>query len=224
VIYAYLRQTSRSSSLSEQQQSITAYAANNDFEINQEVLEYSNISLRIPDRKKFESFIDNLDEYDIVIVYDLFLLSSHVEEIVEIVNCMLSHKVDLHISKTGAIINRETKLVELLPLLDVPTKDDREKSSQLGRPKGSRSSSKFDSHRPEITAMLKEGMNVSAIARELKVRRSSLKDYINSRELREFAQEGWTDISQNTNNNQKSNAEILLICPFDKNKQHKETK
>lgn len=222
MVYAYLRQTSRSSSLSIQQQSIASCARSFDLEIDKEVLEYSNVLLKMQNRKKFESFIGNLKENDTVIVYDIFLLSCYMGEIIEIINCMLRHRVNLHIASMNTLINNESKIEQLLPMLTRDTNETKSKSNQLGRPKGSRSSSKFDSHRFKITSMLKDGMSVSAIARELKVQRSSLKDYINSRELREFAQEGWTDMIDEDNNKQKEGLEILLICPFENKK--KETK
>jgi len=219
--YAYFRQTSRSSTLSIQQQSVVSYASKVGLDIDQEVLEYSNSSLRIPSRTKFESFIHSLQEGDEVIVYDLSLFSSYVDEVVEVVNCALSHKVPLHVSRDDFIINDETKIIDLFPMLDLPSESKHEKRGDRGRPKGSRSSSKFDTMRPAIISMLQDSKNVSAIARELGVSRSSLKDYINSRELREFAKGDWMEISQDTD---KSQAEILLVCPFDKTKKQKENK
>ena len=221
LIYAYLRQTSHSSTLSTQQQSICTYASQVGLEIDQEVLEYSSSTLRIPSRTKFESFIHSLQEGDDVIVYDLSLFSSYIDEVIEVVNCALSHKVILYLSRDNFIINEKTKIIDLLPMLDLPNERKDEKRSSRGRPKGSRSSSKFDTMRPAIISMLQSGKNVSAIARELGVSRSSLKDYINSRELREFVTGDWMEISQDTD---KSQAEILLVCPFDKTKKQKEGK
>ena len=219
--YAYFRQTSRSSTLSTQQQSIVSYASKLELEIDQDVLEYSNATLRISSRTKFESFVHSLQNGDIVIVYDLSLLSSYVDEIIEVVNCALSHQVPLHISKDNFIIDQDTKIIDLLPILDLPGTDKDEKRTDRGRPKGSRSSSKFDTMRSKIISMLQDKQNVSNIARELGVSRSSLKDYINSRELRELVLNDWMEISQDKESNQ---VEMLLVCPFDKTKKLKESK
>jgi DNA-binding CsgD family transcriptional regulator len=61
----------------------------------------------------------------------------------------------------------------------------------VGRPKGSRSSSKFDKYLKEIMQYIKEGKNVSEMARILQVSRSSLKDYIESRELKTLVKESF---------------------------------
>jgi len=50
------------------------------------------------------------------------------------------------------------------------------------------SKSKFDSQRTEIIKLLEDGHAVSKIARELEVSRTSLKDYINSRGLKDLVE------------------------------------
>ena len=62
-----------------------------------------------------------------------------------------------------------------------------ESKKVIGRPKGSRSSSKFDKYINELLTYIKEGKSVSEMARILGVSRSSLKDYIESRELKQVA-------------------------------------
>ena len=57
----------------------------------------------------------------------------------------------------------------------------------IGRPKGSKSNSKFDKHINEIISYIKEKKSVSEMSRLLNVSRSSLKDYIESRELKQVA-------------------------------------
>ena len=56
---------------------------------------------------------------------------------------------------------------------------------------------------------------MSAIARELKVSRSSLKDYIESRNIRELAAGSWLEVVSNETEHQEDS---VLICPFDKDK------
>jgi DNA-binding transcriptional regulator YiaG len=57
----------------------------------------------------------------------------------------------------------------------------------IGRPKGSKSNSKFDKYADEIISFIREKKSVSEMARILNVSRSSLKDYIESRELKQVA-------------------------------------
>jgi len=217
MVYAYLRQLTDSNSLSQQQQNILSYSLAMSLTIDKEVMEYSSINHTIEDREKFESFIHALKEGDIIITQSLLILSIHVNEIIKIINCMLSHKVDLYITDSKTLINRETNITEIFPLLNALTEEQKEKKKQIGRPKGSRSSSKFDEFQPQIIGLLKEGMSVSAIARELQVSRSSLKDYIESRELRRLIEKSWIEVSQ-PRGHYESHINTLLICPFEKNK------
>jgi len=64
----------------------------------------------------------------------------------------------------------------------------KEDKKVIGRPKGSKSVSKFDLQLEMIVSLLKEGRSVSEIARQMNVSRSSLKDYVESRELKALVQ------------------------------------
>ncbi len=218
MVYAYLRQLTDSNSLSQQQQNILSYSLAMSLTIDKEVMEYSSVNHTIEDREKFESFIHGLKEGDTIITQSLLILSTQVNEIIKIINCMLSHKVDLYITDSKTLINRETNITEIFPLLNTLTEEQKEKKKQIGRPKGSRSSSKFDEFQSQIITFLKERMSVSAIARELQVSRSSLKDYIESRELRRLIEKSWIEVSQPKKNYSERHINTLLICPFEKNK------
>ena len=218
--YAYLRQMPDSRSMSEQQRNILSYALAQGLEINKEVVEYSNRNHLIEEREKFEEFMHSLKEENSVIVDTLSVLSNRAEEVIKIINCMLSRSIVLYIASSKTVMNKETTVVEIFPLLNDLREEQKAKSNQIGRPKGSRSSSKFDSYQPQIIAFLKEGMNVSAISRELGVSRSSLKDYIESRGLRELIEGSWMEIIPHQDLTGEGNT--LLVCPFEQNKLHKQ--
>jgi len=213
MVYAYLRQTSEQNSLSLQQQEILSYTLPKDIEIDKEVIEYSSINHPIEKRAEFEEFIQTLVDGDSIVVHQLVTLSSKIEEIIKLVNCMLTHNVNLYITSSKSLINRESKLVDIFPLMRDLDIEEREKRSQKGRPKGSRSPSKFDQYRSKIITLLKDGMRVSAISRELGVSRSSLKDYIESRELKGLIEKSWVEVSPKK---EDDNISTLLICPYEK--------
>ena len=76
----------------------------------------------------------------------------------------------------------------VLGLIDQLRKQMQDESKKvIGRPKGSKSSSKFDVYINDILSYIKEKKSVSEMARLLNVSRSSLKDYIESRELKQVA-------------------------------------
>ncbi len=222
MIYAYLRQVSDINSLSKQQQDIVSYSLKQALDIDKEVMEYSGINHAIDERNKFEEFIHSLNAGDSIITQSLLVLSGRVDEIVKIINCMLSHEINLYITSSDTIINRDTSICEVFPLLDILSEDQKEKKNPIGRPKGSRSSSKFDPFWTQIIALLKEQMSVSAIARELNVSRSSLKDYIESRGIRKLIEKSWIEISPSQEDISKKDTSTLLMCPFDKKHNTKE--
>ena len=217
--YAYLRQMPTDINLSQQQRNILSFALQNQLPIDKEVIEYSTKLRPIEERVEFETFLHNLQEgKDRIIVDHLSILSNRVEELVKVINCILSHNITLYIATTKTVVQRETPLVQLFPLLNDLREVQKARRGQIGRPKGSRSSSKFDVYHAQIIERLKEGMSVSAIARELGVSRSSLKDYIESRGIKELVRGAWVEIAQPKK--QASVDNTLLICPFEEEKSY----
>jgi len=205
--------------MSEQQRNILSFSLTQNIDIDKEVIEYSSKNHLIEERKKFEEFMHSLEEGNTLVIDTLSVLSDRAEELIKIINCMLSRSIDLYIASSKTLLNKETTIVEIFPLLNDLREAQKAKSNQIGRPKGSRSSSKFDVYQPQIIALLKEGLNVSAIARELEVSRSSLKDYIESRGIRELVEGSWMEINQPQKISGVDNT--LLICPFEQEKQQK---
>lgn len=220
MVYGYIRQLHGLSSLSDQQRDILSFSLANDIQIDKEVVEYSNRPLKIEERKEFEEFLRSLREGDRIVVSTLSVLSQRAEELIKLINCSLSKEVTLHVVNPKRVIDKATKILDLFPLLNDLREAEVSKSTQIGRPKGSRSSSKFDKFKAQIMDRLKEGMSVSAIARELEVSRSSLKDYIESRNLRELVEGSWVEV--NLPDGMKESEDRVLICPFEKNKRKDE--
>ncbi len=214
--YAYFRQLPNLYSLSKQQKNIISYSLLLGFKIDKEVLEYSNVTQQIDQRQEFEDFLHTLKNGDIVIVQNLSILSRYPDEVIKIIKCMFSHGTDLYIADSHTLIDENIPALRLLPLLSALSDEEIGKNSKKGRPKGSHSSSIFDKFQSSIIFMLKDGLNVSAISRELKVSRSSLKDYIESRELKQIAKRIWDEHDSSDIIDKKDNSKLLLICPFEK--------
>lgn len=214
--YVYLRQMPDKNNMSEQQRNILSFSLAQGIDIDKEVIEYSNKNHLIEERKKFEEFMHSLEEGSSLIIDTLSVLSDRAEELIKVINCMLSRSIDLYIASSKTLLNKDTTVVEIFPLLNDLREAEKAKSNQIGRPKGSLSSSKFDVYQPQIISLLKKGLNVSAIARELDVSRSSLKDYIESRNIKELIEGSWMEINQPQKISGVDNT--LLICPFEQEK------
>jgi len=212
MVYAYMRQIPTLDNLAAQKNEILAFSHQKSLDITQEVVEYATKDLAIDERKDFETFLKSLDEGEhTVIISALSVLSTRVDELVKVINCMLSHNVNLWVCNANLCINRHSNMVEVFPLLEEQRKKPQQET-QIGRPKGSKSSSKFDVYHSEVMTMLSQKQSVSAIARTLEVSRSSLKDYIESRGLKSLVASIGT-AAENLENKEVDN--IVLICPFE---------
>jgi DNA invertase Pin-like site-specific DNA recombinase len=214
--YAYLRQLRGKRNIAQQQSMILSFSLGQGLNIEKEVFEYSNKNRSIEEREEFEKFIHGLKKGDAIVVDEIWMLSEKVDEIIKVINCMLSREITLYIASSQTVINTQSLVGEIFPLLNSLREEQRSRQNQIGRPKGSRSSSKFDKYQTQIIAFLKEGMNVSAIARELGVSRSSLKDFIESRGIKEMIEGSWVEISPSGLNSKMEDK--LLICPFEQEK------
>ncbi len=211
--YAYLRQSPGGKSLTLQQESVLRYALKHGFEIDKEVVEHSSRNRPIDDRKQFEQFMHSLQAGDKLIIDEIWTLSERIDEIMKILGCTMSREIHLHIADQGVDITKETPIGRVLPMLNEERRTEAQRKGGVGRPKGSKSRSKFDAQQPRILQLLKEGMSVSAIARELGVNRSSLKDYNESRSLKELVDNTLVDIGKPTATDIITDEH--LFCPFE---------
>jgi len=216
MIYAYLRHLSGKRNIAQQQNSILSFSLGHGMEIGKEVIEYSAKNRPIEERKEFENFVHGLKSGDAIIVDEVWMLSEKVDEIIKIIGCMLDRGITLYGASSAAVIDKKSAVGDIFPLLNRIREAQHNKPKQIGRPKGSRSVSKFDKLHTRILKLLKEGKNVSVIARELNVSRSSLKDYIESRGIKEVIDEVSDGISAQAAQDKQDDK--ILLCPFGQKK------
>ena len=222
MVYGYMRQVPDFPNLTTQQSDILSFSLIKELTIDKEVVEYATKNLLLDEREEFEDFLQTMQDGYTVIISSLYILSDRVEELVKVINCMLSHNVNLWIVDKNMLMNKDTNMVDIFPLLNALRIEEKEKTNQIGRPKGSKSSSKFDIYQREIISHLSDGMSVSAISRELNVSRSSLKDYIESRGIKDLIEGSWIEMDQSRSARSMEN--IVLICPFEEARKEKEQK
>ena len=210
VTIAYIRPDKHFDAAGEQLQAINAYAMSNNIKIDEEFIDQISQNKRLDERVHVtDSF--QAQEEGILLVYDVWVLSSNMEDVAEMFSCLLKHHFQVHFIKQSVIISRESEAMLIFALIDNLRRSlkDQEKK-MIGRPTGSKSSSKFDKYISDIILLLKEKKSVSEMARILNVSRSSLKDYIESRELKQLAFSSL--LSQNTET-VKEDLINSIICP-----------
>jgi DNA invertase Pin-like site-specific DNA recombinase len=187
MVVALLKGKSRILSTSAQQNFIIDYTNQQKISIKMTEIDDTLNSEELEERKILLTLLASLKPKDTLLVYDLWVLSQKVGELAKIFDCILKHDIHVHICKKELIINNNTPSTVLISLLSSQREKNLKKNSIIGRPKGSFSKSKFDKYKSQIISMIQEEFSVSEIAKILEISRSSLKDYINSRSLKEIA-------------------------------------
>jgi DNA invertase Pin-like site-specific DNA recombinase len=187
MVVAYIRPDKNFDALHEQLQHINAYAMANNLTIDDEFIDYTSQNKRLSERKDVTAYFQSRTKTTLLI-YDVWVLSTDMEDIVQMFTCLLRNEFSVHFIKQSVVITQESSVMLVLGLIDQLRQIlQNELKRVIGRPKGSKSSSKFDIHISDIITYIKEKKSVSEMARLLNVSRSSLKDYIESRELKQVA-------------------------------------
>lgn len=210
MVVSYIRPDKDFVNVIEQLKMISAYCDRENLAIEKEMIDQTFQNKRITQRTDVVTLFRSLHN-DTLVVYDTWVLSTNIEDVIQMLSCLLRNGIEIHFVKQGIVIDRQSDTMVVLGLIDqlrqTIQSDDKK---EIGRPKGSKSSSKFDLFLEQIIRELKEGHNVSDIARHLDVSRSSLKDYIESRSLKELVR-GMTL----TRNDEDAEAVIIgtIKCP-----------
>jgi len=183
----YIRPDKNFLSAHEQLQYINSYAIANNLVIDDEFIDYTSQNKRLDERTNVTSYFQSKAAATLLI-YDVWTLTTNMEDLIQMISCLLKNRYTVHIIKHSVAISQESSAMLILGLMDqLRQKLKNDAKRMIGRPKGSRSNSKFDVYFNEIIEYIREKKSVSEMARLLNVSRSSLKDYIESRELKQIA-------------------------------------
>jgi DNA invertase Pin-like site-specific DNA recombinase len=210
MIASYLRADKDFENIYEQLKFVNAYKEKLEMSIEEEMVDHLSQNKRLSERESAVEFFRSLKD-DTLLVYDVWVLSTNIEDIIQMFSCLLKNNVEIHFIKQGIKINAQSDIMVVMGLIDQLRQWLQNESKKgIGRPRGSKSSSKFDSVLEQVVEMLKEGCNVSEISRVLGVSRSSLKDYIESRELKTLSNDL---IHSNSNSDARALMMETIQCP-----------
>jgi DNA invertase Pin-like site-specific DNA recombinase len=185
---SYIRPDKDFCNVFEQLKLINAYSDQMKIPIDREMIDQLSQNKRLSERNNVVELFRSL-KTDTLLIYDAWVLSANIEDIVQMTSCLLKNGNTIHYVKQGIMINAQSDIMVVLGLIDqLRQMVQNEDKKAIGRPKGSKSVSKFDLQLEQIVSLLKEGNSVSEIARQMGVSRSSLKDYVESRELKALVQ------------------------------------
>jgi len=181
----YLRDAEEAPALALQENAIRDYMCVEGIGPERIETDTTPMGVSLDERSDFRDLIHSLQPGDRIYIYDLSVISRRMGELVQFFNCLFEHDLELVVVQYGIRIDRRSPAVVAVRLLN--TMRDESRRSRLGRPKGSISRSKFDAHRERIIEMIRQGRSVSEIAKALGASRSSVRDYIVSRNLKKIA-------------------------------------
>ncbi len=187
---ALLKSKTDKINITTQQENIIRYARLHNIGLDTTEIESSDGATVLEERNEFKGFLRSLNFSDTLLIYDLWAFSNDMGELIKILECLVKREISVHVCSLNISLDETTKPLELLAVLaQYREKNILKKTDTVqGRPKGRMSKSKFDTFRVEIVELLSEGDSVSKISRTLGVSRTSLKDYINSRGLKELVE------------------------------------
>ena len=210
MVIAYIRPDKNFLAIHEQLQHVNSYAIANNLTIDEEFLDHTSQNKRLDERGEVTKYFQSHAKATLL-VYDVWVLSTNMEDLVQMVSCLMKNEYEVHFIKHGVVMSQNSSAMLILGLMDQLRQKLQENAKRvIGRPRGSKSSSKFDVYINDLLTYIREGKSVSEMARLLNVSRSSLKDYIESRELRQVA--FGTLVSEVTDNAEAKVIETI-VCP-----------
>jgi len=181
----YLRSADEGPAVALQENAIKDHVSLHGQSIDRVWIDTASFSVPLDERRELKSFIHSLEEGDRLYLYDLEAVTPKAGELLQFLHCIFEHGLQLVVARYGIVIDKETPSGVIVRLLNALRQKRRQRA--MGRPRGSISRSKYDRYRDFIIEMIKEGRSVSEIAKELGASRSSIRDYIASRNLKEIA-------------------------------------
>ena len=210
MIVSYIRPDKIFDAAHEQLQSINAYAIANNLTIDEEFVDQISQNRRLVDRTHVTQYFQSQD-INTLIIYDVWVLSTNMEDLIQMFSCILKNDFKVHFVKQSVVVTSKSSVMLVLGLIDQLRQILQDESKKvIGRPKGSKSSSKFDKHISQIIKYIQAKKSVSEMARLLSISRSSLKDYIESRELKQVALES---LNQESPEDAEEKVISTIICP-----------
>ncbi|MGE4399827.1 MAG: recombinase family protein [Campylobacterales bacterium] len=182
--YVVIRVNQKNKNSVNEELEIRTFALNENIRIDGVFYDESMQKDELKERVGFIHFLQKLKKDDTLLISSIETLGWRVGELVQIIAKVFDKKAQIICTQDNERLYGQMKAATLISKLSETRAQNIKKGiSKLGRPEGSRSKSKYDTYLPQIIERLKTDRNISALARELNISRTSLKDYIASRGL-----------------------------------------
>lgn len=186
-------------------ETIKQYAASNQININETLIDEQNTKTHWTERKVGELLLKKAQPGDIVIVYDASQLACSTSQILEVLAKASDYKVQCHFVKYNMSLINDDTIVSTRHLLDVIGQIESDFISKrttqalarrkaaglpLGRPKGRGNKSlKLDKHKDDIQKYLALGISKASIAKLVDCHPQTLYDWLDRNNMDTTKQE-----------------------------------
>ncbi|TLP36158.1 recombinase family protein [Arcobacter arenosus] len=180
----YLRVSTDKQTVENQRNEILNYCNNNSLNGKVEWLEVKMSTRKSERDRKLDELFDKIKSGDTVIVSEMSRLGRSTQEVLQTIDKLMSHKVELHIVKQKLVVNPNNKndfiskamitLMSLFAELERDLISQRTKEAlkarkalgiELGKPKGTIQASKYDEHKNRIIELKELGLSLNKIVK-----------------------------------------------------------
>ena len=156
MVVTYIRPDKNFDAAGEQLQLISSYVHSKRIVVDDEFIDHTSQNKRLEQRKSVTEYFRG-HEGVTLLIYDVWVLSTNMEDLIQMFSCLLKKRFIIHFIKQSVIISEQSNSVVVLGLIDqLRQKLQNESKRVIGRPLGSKSNSKFDKHVNEIISFIKE--------------------------------------------------------------------
>ncbi len=114
---SYLRADKDFDNIYEQLKFVNAYKEKLMITITNEMVDHLSQGKRLSERDSAVEFFRSLKD-DTLLVYDVWVLSTNIEDIIQMFSCLLKNNIEIHFIKQGIKINAQSDIMVVMGLID----------------------------------------------------------------------------------------------------------
>jgi len=139
MVIAYIRPDKHFDAAHDQLQQINSYAISKEIIIDDEFIDQISQNKRLEERTHVTEYFRSKTGATLL-VYDVWVLSTNMEDLIQMFSCLLKNKFSVHFIKQSVIISEQSSVMLVLGLMDQLRQQIQSESKRvIGRPIGSKS-------------------------------------------------------------------------------------
>jgi len=128
MVLAYIRPDKHFDAAHDQLQKINSYAISHNLVIDDEFIDHTSQNRRLSERRAVSEYFQSKSNHTLL-VYDVWVLSTNMEDLVQMFSCLLKNDFSIHFIKQSVVISKNSNVMLVLGLLEqlrIKQKEDRD--------------------------------------------------------------------------------------------------